>query len=285
MMYPNVDLTTIEDRHSELKGKTFVIDNDILPLVDAVAIKYPQWQLKAKRFNYEGSLVNATTLKVYEFDVFEKRENLGTIGMAWYNRERAFWLENHRIANQRERGYGTKTKDLKKALRHIAKNFSPKVADEKIEEAYGKAHNILRQLGGQKNHEFRNALQTVLPSLTPYIIENWDELSKLCQGDTNVAREADKLVECYRESKIASEIADIPLGKQTVVMIDGNDYILRTAGATVILSSEQLPPHIRLGVGMLKLVEPRVMMKDIGCKIEDNIFVITPPAPNNVISN
>lgn len=285
MTYPNVDLTTIEDRHSELKGKTFVIDNDVLPLIDAVAIKYPQWQLKAKRFNYEGSLINATTLKVYEFDVFEKRENLGTIGLTWYNRERAFWLENHRIANQRERGYGTKTKDLKKALRHIAKNFSPKVADEKIEEAYGKAHNILRQLGGQKSHEFRSALQTVLPSLTPYIIENWDELSKLCQGDTNIAREADKLVECYRESKIASEIADIPLGKQTVVMIDGNDYILRTAGATVILSSEQLPPHIRLGVGMLKLVEPRVMMKDIGCKIEDNIFVITPPASNNVTSN
>lgn len=285
MTYPNVDLTTIEDKHADLKSKTFIIDEDILPLVEAVALKYPHWQVKAKRFNYSGSLASATELKIYEFDIYEKRENLGTIGLTWYNRERAFWLENHRIANQRERGYGTKTKDLKKAMRHIAKNFSPKVANEKMDEAYGKAHNMMRQLGSQKTSSFRNALQYVLPSLIPHILENWDELSKLCQGDTNVEKEAEKLMDYYREHQIASEISDIPLSKQTVVMIEGSDYILKTAGATVILSSEQLPPHIRLGVGMLKLVEPRVMMKGIGCKIEDNIFVITPPAPNNVISN
>jgi len=287
MTYPNIDLT-LESNGSNVDttGKTLVIDEDIKPLIEAVALKYPQWQIKARRFNYTGSFASATELKVYEFSVHEKRENLGTLGLTWYNRERAYFIENHRISNQRERGYGTKTKDLKKALRHIAKNFSPKVADEKIHEAREKAHNTVRQLSAMKTSDYRNCMSGLLPYITEHIISNWDELSKLCvNADGTKAHGVDKLVDFYREYKIATDIAEIPYGKQTFVVLDGSDYILSTAGATTILSSEQLPPHIKLGLGMLKLVEPRVMMKGIGCKVDDNTFVIVPPAPNNVISN
>lgn len=283
MTYPNIDLT-IEDARAE--GKEIVIDQDIKPLVEAVALKYPQWQIKARRFNYTGNFATATEIQMCEFAVIEKREHLGTLGLTWFNRERAYYIENHRINNMRERGSGTKTKDLKKAMRHIAKNFSLKVADEKIEEAKAKAHSTVRQLSSMKTSDYRNCMSGLLSYITDHIINNWDELSKLCvNADGSKAHGVDKLVDLYREYKIATDIAEIPLGKQTVVVTDGSNYIISTAGATTILSSEQLPPYIKLGVGMLKLVEPRVMMKGIGCKVEDNIFVIIPPASNNVSGN
>lgn len=283
MTYPNIDLT-MEDARAE--GKEIVIDQDIKPLIEAVALKYPQWQIKARRFSYTGNFATATEIQITEFSVVEKREPLGTLGLTWFNRERAYFIENHRINSMRERGSGTKTKDLKKAMRHIAKNFSPKVADEKIQEAKTLAHTTVRQLSAMKTNDYKSCMSGLLPFITDHIIQNWDELSKLCVNtDGSKAHGVDKLVDLYREYKIATDIAEIPIGKQTVVVTDGSDYIISTAGATTILSSEQLPPHIKLGVGMLKLVEPRVMMKGIGCKVEDNTFVIIPPAPNNVSGN
>ena len=283
MIYANVDLT-MEDKN--VAGKELIIDKDVLPLIDAIARKYPQWQLKARRFNYNGAFATATELQVYEFGVFEKRELLGVLGLTWYNRERAFFIENHRISNQRERGYGTKTKDLKKAIRHVVKNFSPKVADEKIADARDKSLSTIRQLNAQKTSDFRGCWQNLMAFIVPYVLNNWEEIAKTCvNADGSVPKDAHKLLDTYREHQIAMEIAEVPLGKQTIVMTEGSDYILSTAGAITILSSEQLPHHIRLGLGMLKLVEPRVMMKGIGCKVDDNIFVIVPPAPNNVISN
>lgn len=283
MIYANVDLT-LEDKN--VAGKELVIDKDILPLIDAIARKYPQWQIKARRFNYNGAFATATELQVYEFGVFEKRELLGVLGLTWYNRERAFFIENHRISNQRERGYGTKTKDLKKAIRHVVKNFSPKVADEKIADAREKSYSTIRQLNSAKASDFRNCWANLMTFIVPYVLNNWEKISTTCvTPDGSLHKDASRLLDTYRESQIANEIAEVPLGKQTVVMTEGSDYILSTAGATTILSSEQLPHHIRFGLGMLKLVEPRVMMKGIGCKVDDNIFVIVSPEPNNVISN
>jgi hypothetical protein len=61
MTYPNIDLT-MEDARTE--GKEIVIDQDIKPLVEAVALKYPHWQIKARRFNYTGNFATATEIQI-----------------------------------------------------------------------------------------------------------------------------------------------------------------------------------------------------------------------------
>jgi hypothetical protein len=47
------------------------------------------------------------------------------------------------------------------------------------------------------------------------------------------------------------------------------------------MTSEELPTFIRMGVGMLKLVEDGVLITNIGFKVDESTFVVLPPSEEN----
>ena len=52
-------------------------------------------------------------------------------------------------------------------------------------------------------------------------------------------------------------------------------------GRVEVKTSEELPDFVRRGVGMLKLVEPRHAISNVGVRVDDTTFVVIPP---NIVS-
>lgn len=265
MTYANIDLT-VKDIDSSY---TVTIDEDLRPLAEAVAVKYPQWTLMSSNFRYGGN----SNVIIRQFKVLDsKREELGRIGTTYYNRSYSYEITNHRIANARERGSSAVTKDLKKAMRHISKNFGSKSLMEKMNEASSRAQELGRQLTNRREWEFKNGYNSVASGLMGYVMEHIDELEPHIQKPaTSVATLKDNYSKmlCYQSITNNSN--------RMVVLIDGSSYIVKGSGAVRILEQEKLPEFMRRNIGMLKLMEKEQALENIGCRIDENVFLIVPP--------
>ncbi len=68
--------------------------------------------------------------------------------------------------------------------------------------------------------------------------------------------------------------------QHTLVLLDGMNYIVKHANQVEVKTSEELPDYVRRGVGMLKLVEVRNAITNVGIRVDENTFALLPP--NNV---
>lgn len=63
--------------------------------------------------------------------------------------------------------------------------------------------------------------------------------------------------------------------KNTVLIIrDGGRYIAKTGDDVALYTSAELPEHIKGKVGMLKLCEDGQMVDNIGCRVNEEVFVV-----------
>ena len=265
MTYANIDLT-VKDIDSSY---TVTIDEDVRPLAEAVAVKYPQWTLVSANYRYGGN----NNVIIRQFKVLDsKREELGRIGTTYYNRSYSYEITNHRIANARERGSSAVTKDLKKAMRHISKNFGSKSLMEKMNEASSKAQELGRQLTNRREWEFKNGYNSVANGLMGYVMEHIDELEPHIQKPSTAVA---SLKDSYSKMLCYQSITNN--SNRMVVLIEGSSYIVKGSGAVRILEQEKLPEFMRRNIGMLKLMEKEQALENIGCRIDENVFLIVPP--------
>ena len=60
-----------------------------------------------------------------------------------------------------------------------------------------------------------------------------------------------------------------------LVVLRGSEYIIQRGSETLILTHEQLTPHMRRCIGMLKLTDRGTFVPDIGVKCaEDQMFIM-----------
>ena len=269
-MYDNIKLEGVP-----LPDTTWVnaIDPFLKPLIEQLALKYPQWKFEGNR----GVKVTDTKqVEYYHFKVIDKREELGAISKDYSRSGYRFQVDNHRIDSMRERGRGMKTIHLDKAIKHVGKYFSKKNIGEKLREALTQARTGLDQVTTSKgwkmrelwnNNEISAELQRYLVSIFP------DALTML-------------------DPKIASKLEDFPirvneLAQATMmheamqkhnmhlVLLDGMDYAIQKGNdAPTIKSSEQLPDYMRRAIGLLKLVEDNQIMQDIGFRVNETTFFV-----------
>jgi hypothetical protein len=70
--------------------------------------------------------------------------------------------------------------------------------------------------------------------------------------------------------------------KSYLVFIEGMNYSVSLGQSLPrIMTSEELPTFIRMGVGMLKLVENGVLITNIGFRVDESTFVVLPQSEEN----
>jgi hypothetical protein len=252
---------------------TRTIEPFIKPLVEALALKYPQWTFEA------CSSINDNTNKVEEscrFKIIDKREELGVISKDWAKNGYRFQIDNHRINNMRERGSGMKTIHLDKAIKHVGKFFSKKNVSEKLNEARQLAENGLGNVASSKNWKLREvwnndeaseALQKYLLSVFPDALTMLDPkiINKLEDFPTRVTEKLE----------VDSMVKELRLGNMYLVLLDGMDYAIQKGNdAPTIKASEQLPDYMRRAVGLLKLVEDNQVINGVGYRANANTFMV-----------
>lgn len=255
------------------EGWTRTIDPFLKPLIESLALKYPQWTFESL---YNSTNHSNKTEEASRFKIIDKREELGVIGKDYCRSGYRFQIDNHRINNMRERGSGMKTIHLDKAIKHVGKYFSKKNVDEKLREAKQLAENGLGQVASSKqwrmreiwnNDEASAELQKYLLSVFPDALTMLDPktINKLEDFPTRVTEKLE----------LDGMMKELRLGNMHLVLLDGMDYAIQKGNEPpTIKASEQLPDYMRRAVGLLKLVEDNQVIHGVGYRANANTFMV-----------
>jgi hypothetical protein len=281
MTYDNIKLKST-DRGDGVKVVS-VINPFLLPLIEKLALKYPQWTFEEENTNYKWDMSDGKSLKTDLqatcFKVLDKREELGQIYSDSYSsRGMQFCVDNFRVAQMRERGSGMKTIHEKKAIKHVDKFFGRKNLDEKLGDAKNQAQQCVSRVANDLGNKFDWEWNRLSEASKRFIVEeHWEEFVEY--ASTNVANntiDMDKMPEKF-ERKIAGQRVSEAFSKDEhyLVYVDGQNYaIFRKNEPTQIKVSEELPEFIRRSVGMLKLVEDSQIVSGIGCRVNATTYVV-----------
>jgi hypothetical protein len=281
MTYDNVKLKTT-DRGDGVKVES-IINPFLLPLIEKLALKYPQWTFEEENTNYKWDNIDGKSVKkdfqATCFKVIDKREELGQVYMDNYsNHGERFCIDNFRVQQMRERGSGMKTIHEKKALKHIDKFFGKKNLDEKLNDARTQAQQCVSRVANDLAQKFDWEWNRLSEASKQFIVGRyWEEFVEYAhQNITNNTVDMDKMPERF-ERKLAGQHISNAFSKDEhyLVYVDGQNYaIFRKNEPTQIKVSEELPEFIRRSVGMLKLVEDNQIVSGIGCRVNATTYVV-----------
>jgi hypothetical protein len=209
----------------------------------------------------------------------DKYEELGQIGIDYTRAGKRFWINNHRVEGMRERGSGVKTTDIKKAIRHVDKFFGRKNLNEKLSEARDKAKNVIENISRDKYYRHQGVWNVIQDDARKYIAENIQAF----MAATNNHKKAEEFPVAVQELEHANNVRNMTnSNKSYLVFIEGMNYSVSLGQSLPeIMTSEELPTFIRMGVGMLKLVEDGVLITNIGFKVDESTFVVLPQSEEN----
>lgn len=264
------------------------MDTFIAPLIEKLALAHPEWQFKSHycRKYYGNNTGDAEFAMVVErVQVVDKYERLGEIGYDYTSKGKRFYVSNHRTEKMRERGSGVKTIHLDKACKHVEKFFGRMNHNEKLEQAMKETENAVYQVNNETLYAVRNVWTSFDGVAMGYVIQHLESFRSFIQTNTNatakVLAELDRLPELVAENDGMQAIQKCVDAKQhTLVLLDGMNYIVKHANQVEVKTSEELPDYVRRGVGMLKLVEVKNAITNIGIRVDENTFALLPP--NNV---
>jgi len=181
-------------------------------------------------------------------------------------------LENWRISEMRQRGTGLRTSKPKEALRAIEKYFYPPTTNEIIKEGLRDARDLAGSAAYKAKAELDESRSTLYAPMMAYVENNWANFVATLNGA--YAAEALRLAEKQQLQEATKELHDdITNNKNlTVVIVDGK-YRVHDRGVTLEYESETLPEGIKTKIGLLKLVDNKQVLPDIGVRV-NNFFVI-----------
>jgi uncharacterized Rossmann fold enzyme len=113
---------------------------------------------------------------------------------------------------------------------------------------------------------------------------NWETISAIALQEGVDPNIVSSMPDAYNENKITERIYKCnSQGTGAVVLIHGNDYAVLARNASgddtvSVYSTDTLPAHIKVAVGMLKLLEPNKFIADVGVKLSDTSFFVSKEA-------
>jgi hypothetical protein len=251
------------------------ITNFLEPLIHELACKYPQWTFKATNVKAEGEGEYA----IGEFHIFDKREKIGEIGMDTryfsYKREKVYVIENERIASVRQRSSSVRTADMKRAIAVVKKFVSPKGLKERFAEEVSNAFTKMAEVESAKVRAKNLAYQPIPALRSRFVDARMEEfMASLSAQEVEIHAASDAAT---HEAAILYKLKeDVTNNKAVFVHVHGEDYLMgANEGSLEYKYSEELPPHIRMAVGMLKLVQPSQIIEGVGMKVNDGTFIVT----------
>lgn len=277
----NVGLSTkvaknVKESTRELKSVDKLID----PVVQRLAVLNPLWRFMVESVTYDNS-TDPQSLKAGEFKVMEAGEELGTISKEYHGRDYVIQISNERISEGRMRRGGYKTKDADKAILKAKKMFFKLKPSERVDKARKDASGVIQQQSRRKDREKYTHAETIQNAAHKFIMGTGFSLF-LEHIKTMAESEQIKIYKAQAEyERIGEEMLTIEKvksqfenGKTALVIKDDGKYLVKIGDAIQLYDDNTLPEDMRRKLGMLKLVEAEAFVSNVGCRINDEVFVL-----------
>lgn len=280
MTYANIKLEQhkVEYNDGRVEYPEPRIHEFMKPLVEALALKYPNYEFVECDFRAEWGAGDNRFYVADGFKVMDKREELGKIRVDhWCRAGKRYWIENFRIDAQKTRGLGFKTKHQANAMKYVAKFFGAKNIEELMDAAEERANHTRGNITNRLSMDVRHLWMLLDDYAGMYMVKNWDSFNGWLSGfaTSNVMDTASKYPEAYgklEETKKINEV--IKNNKAWLVFINNSDYIVKVNGHVSIMSSEDLPTMVRRNLGMLKLVQDKELITNVGIRVDESTYYV-----------
>jgi hypothetical protein len=246
-------------------------------VLDKLAPLRPMWKFEITGAqNFSGN-----TPDVLKVEVSEYGEMLGTIHRAWHASDYHLFISNDRIEEKMTRGSAYKTTSPEKAIAKIKKTFSRPSVNERVAKAEKLGEHIIDRQVSNMHRNIRDAKYNIHEAANKYVMgEGWplfltyvetlptverDRLLKHIQARDNNAEEMltiEAVQAKFRERKTA------------LVIKDAGKYVVKIGDSVQIYDDNTLPLNLRGGLGLLKLVDAEHFLASIGCRVNEEVFIV-----------
>jgi len=228
-----------------------------------VATKHPLWTVEVAGFR--------------TYRVLDGSEELGFIGSEWHGSSQKLFVRNDRIgtSNQRKNAYHTDKVD--KAYLKVKKSFGPMNLAERMSKAMKVAETVLENQAYRTQTKYREHERPIESDLFKWAKANMTQyILELKQNHNTTILEHLTMLEDVRADMVTiKETTDAFQNQRTaLVVLADSKYIVKIRDNVQLYDDVTFPHELRGKLGMLKLVEKEQMVTGIGCRVNDEIFVL-----------
>jgi hypothetical protein len=235
------------------------------------------WSFKATNFSWEDSTAATKTMVASKFVVSHNWETLGTIERGYKSNTGAvIEIESHRITT-RQNNY--RTDNFEKAIAKVRKTFKPRSVLEVATDAVNTADTLVRQEHHGKDREVRKHNDEVKMKAITYCTTGpgyalFLEYAKQ-QGDKSVAKSLEMLQIAKDELSTIEGIKNaMGAKKSALIVVDAGKYLVKINDNVQLYDDTTLPVEFRGKLGLLKLVNEKQFVTDVGCRVNKEIYVL-----------
>jgi hypothetical protein len=268
------------DKEADDYGVNGIISNVIWEL----ATKNPLWRFKAVDAQVDDYGSSKRCMS-HGFEVSVNGEKLGSIKRDHKyregNRTSVIAVSNKRIRDSMQRSNYITTTDDKKALALVKKWFYPESTVERISQAKEAAQQVVYDVVREKKREqsqhdihIREAVKEFIntpegsAAFTEYVIRVNDPDVVLAMQENGRLMEESATIEDIRSRLMDGN------GETALIIVDQGKYLVKILEDVQLYDDTTLPFDMRGKLGMLKLVQPRQFVSSVGCRVNNEVFVI-----------
>lgn len=246
----------------------------LVSTITKLAPMYPLWQFVVPKVHM-GDEVNT-------FEVMTNGQKLGSITRMRHGQDYVVAVSNHRISESRTRGSEYKTKDVDKAVLKVKKTFFPRNPKERLAEAHAEADRLLNRQENGKQRAVNNHEYNIKEAMLSYVLGAGYE-GFLANVQTLEPRFRDVvLAHIEAEKELRMEVKSIEeIRRQfenqiaALIVRDSGKYLVRIDDNVQIYDDNTLPESMKRNLGMLKLVDAGFFLSGVGCRVNDEVFVVS----------
>lgn len=262
----------------ELGVGEYRIASPMAEVIWELALKNPMWTFKGTTFNWVDKNTDIKIMVLTSFTINQSWEMLGSIQRS-YNRRNGLngvEIKNHRLET-RDNNY--KTTDAAKAIAKIKKTFKPRSVPEIAAESEGKADTVVRQEKHGKDRVVNKHKEEIKQKAIDYVTKGpgyalFLEHAKQT-GDASVANSLEMLAIATNELSTIEGIKDaMGAKKSALIVVDEGKYLVKINDNVQLYDDTTLPVEFRGKLGLLKLVNEKQFVTDVGCRVSKEIYVL-----------
>lgn len=249
---------------------------EMLGVVNRILKKKPHWTFKAE-FEYAHSISLSNMgdyVTIYNLDVYDGDERLGYVRWGRQNGwgKEGFEFDNFRLNKARSRNRSCFSTKPNVVANRVVKMFYSKTPSELIAEAAEKTRSAVSGVSSANGWEYRRKWDHLKDELERYVIENWGTL----QSQLGTVAASIDLPAIREEAAQAREMEHMHQHNAGwVVLAQSNGrYIVRARQEVETYTDSTLPDRLRMGLGLLKMVEENKMIAGVGVRATGNTFFV-----------
>ena len=256
---------------------SIILHPDLEPVFDKLMRDRPTWRFKSNERVHAGGDV-AVTRHAVSFDIYDGEEKLGKLwrDTHWRDQEVRYCFNNFRLQKERQRNSVSYTTKPDVAVKRIVKAFHMKTPSERAVDAQNAVREVVSNVAQEATWPVRKAKSLIEQEFFNYATTHWDEVKHML-GDKADKIDLPSLVQTHDDARHMQEA--VSQGNGVNVQLEPNGTYatsrpVNTGYETHSYTDATLPDHIRGALGLLKLIEDKDSIDNVGARVSATLYYV-----------